>query len=144
MRPAVRSVVGSPVVGAAVFAAVLIAAGCVRSAYQPPEDPERLTVEAATDRLDIEVEKECPRLRAAERESGVAEFLLELHASGDVSRSRLRLSSGDRRMDDIFGAVTARMQFVPPADAGGQPYEGRIRAGFSCAANTASSTLELL
>ncbi|GAC1652478.1 MAG: hypothetical protein NVS4B3_14710 [Gemmatimonadaceae bacterium] len=153
---------------AAVLAVAL--AGCVSSTtryYIPDAAQPRLNLEELRDRADRLVRVECPRLlTAGQAQSGVARLVLELAPSGEVIRARIDRSSGDERMDTIFGALAAQLTVDPltgaidargsvllagpghgPAESADAPRrratEGRISIGYSCAPGAGVVTVEL-
>lgn len=130
----------------AALSLLLLSSACVtRSSreYLPSADRERFSVNAAQDELDQLMQIECARLLTDRRpESGDARISVDVDGSGTVMRSRVTASSGDQRVDDIFGAVAAQMKFEAPAD--GKPNTGRMRMGYSCSPTTTTATILLL
>jgi hypothetical protein len=113
--------------------------------YTPSVGEPRL----GTDELRAEGDRllaiECPRL-LGRSQSATAEARLAIdvdRSSGAVSRARLTRSTGDSRIDDLFGALAARLQFDPPADAKGTTVSETIGVGYSCSPQAAVTTLQL-
>ena len=134
--------------GAWCVVAALSIAACVTTTshyYVPSAGEERLNVDEARDALDQMLGAECPRLMEAKHPSAASNVLVDVDRGGAVVRAQLRNSTGDKRIDDIFGAIAARMHFeAPPANAKGDTQPGRLRIGYSCSATAAVSTVELL
>ena len=118
-----------------------------QSYFVPTPGQSRFTTDDARDEIDAVLRAECPRLLAASPPSGAASVSVDLAGSGDVQRAHITQPSSDARMDQVFGAVAARMHFKAPDAAAmkGQPtVEGRLRMGFSCAKDAAVGTVEIL
>ena len=125
---------------------LLLSSACVTRTsheYLPSADRDRLSLNAAQDELDQLMQIECARLLTDRRpESGDARLSVDLDASGTVMRSRVTASTGDERVDDMFGAVAAQMKFEAPPD--GTPKTGRMRMGYSCSPTATTVTIQLL
>ena len=132
------------------LAALLPLSACVTqtaSYFVPTPGQPRFSTDDARDEIDAVLRAECPRLLAANTPSGAASLNVDFAGSGDVQRARITQPSSDARMDQVFGAVAARMHFKAPDAAAmkGQPtVEGRLRMGFSCAKDAAVGTVEIL
>jgi hypothetical protein len=108
----------------------------VPSAGEARLDENELRVEA--DRL---LGVECDRLRGTKASvSGEGIFVLEFAATGDVQRSRVSRTTGDKELNDIFGALSARLHVDPAAPKAGSL---RMRAGYFCEPDKAITTIEL-
>src|ERR687884_411799 len=77
---------------------------------------------------------------AAAVATGTARLTVDVGADGAVTRARVRTSSGDQRVDDMFGALAARLQVDAPERG---PTTARITMGYSCAPNEAVTTIQL-
>lgn len=131
------------------FALIALASACVTSQsshFVPTPGEARLTTDEARDALDLLLAPECARLVTDRRETAEARVALEVDRSGTVQRSRIARSTGDERIDQIIGAVTARLQFEAPAgEFRGATAPGNLRVGYSCsAAGAAVATLQVL
>jgi outer membrane biosynthesis protein TonB len=123
-----------------------MAAGCVThtsTAYVPSPGEPRVTTDEARDQLDELLRIECPRLMQAGRESRVARLDLDVDREGHVLRSRIGTSTGDDRVDAMFGAVAAKLQLAPPTEMKNDVDTGHVRMGYSCSANAAVATIDL-
>lgn len=127
---------------------VLAAGACMHSVskyYVPTAGEPRLTATDLRDQADQLLGVECQRLLKGDSiATGVAQYLVEVNRGGEVTRADLRKSSGDAKIDDIFGAMAARLQFQPPANMKGDSDDGRIEIGYSCAPNIAVSTFHIM
>ena len=125
---------------------LLLSSACVTRTsheYLPSADRDRFSLNAAQDELDQLMQIECARLLTERRpESGDARLSVDLDASGMVMRSRVTASTGDERVDDMFGAVAAQMKFDAPPD--GKANTGRMRLGYSCSPTATTVTIQLL
>jgi hypothetical protein len=124
----------------------LVLAGCVTTTtryYVPTAGEARINQSQLRERLDALLRIECPRLMGSATSAlGDAGFALEVSPTGEVMRARLERSSGDARIDDIFGALVAELRFEPPATAAAVAH-GRMTVGYSCSPTTAVSTVEI-
>ena len=126
--------------------ALLIIAACTTttSYYVPSEGDSRLTPSAVRDQGEPLLETQCPRLLNGGRfATGQARIITELDRSGAVRRARITRSSGDQAMDDIFGALIARLQVDPPTGMTGETGEHPIYIGYSCAPENSAITLNI-
>jgi hypothetical protein len=103
--------------------------------------------EARLDENDVRVEAdrllsvECDRLRAGKSStSGEGTYVLDFAANGDVTRSRLSKSTRDKELDDIFGALSAKMHVEPAEQKAGSL---RMRASYYCEPDKAVTTIEM-
>ena len=121
-----------------------VAAACVTTTtkyYLPSEGEDRLSTDEVRERADDLLRVECPRLLGgATAATGTARLTVDVGADGAVTRARVRTSSGDQRVDDMFGALAARLQVDAPERG---PTTARITMGYSCAPNEAVTTVQL-
>jgi hypothetical protein len=124
----------------------LVLASCVTTTtryYVPTAGEARINQSQLRERLDALLRIECPRLMGnAASALGDAGFELDVSRTGEVMRARLERSSGDGRIDDIFGALVAELRFEPPATTE-EVARGRITVGYSCSPTAAVSTVEI-
>ena len=89
-------------------------AACVTTTetfYLPPKGASRITEDELRERANHMLHVECTRLLGDRtRSSGETELTLDLTREGDVSRVRLDGSSGDSRLDDVFGGLAATLR----------------------------------
>jgi hypothetical protein len=112
--------------------------------YVPSAGEPRLTPSALRDQGDPLLELQCPRLLNGGRvATGQARIIAELDRSGAVRRARITRSSGDQPMDDIFGALVARLQVDPPTGMSGETGEHPIFIGYSCGPENSAITLNI-
>ncbi|GAC1513833.1 MAG: hypothetical protein NVS1B4_00080 [Gemmatimonadaceae bacterium] len=120
-------------------------AGCVATTtrfYLPVAGQPRLTVDELRDRSDAFLRLECPHLLAGHpTATGVARLSVSVDPAGDVTRAQVSTSSGDERMDAIFGALAAQLSVQPPPS--GRAEDGRLRLGYSCSPSAVATTVEL-
>ena len=112
--------------------ALLALSACLgRQSYTAPSDAHRLNTFTVRDDSDAALRGECGRL-LGEKVPATGEALLHLQvaSSGAVTRAEVTRSSGDERVDDIFGRLAARLQFDPLGGDDGTT--ARIRMGYSC------------
>jgi outer membrane biosynthesis protein TonB len=129
--------------------AVATSVACVTTtstAYLPTPGQPRLSVDDARDEVDALLRTECPRLVQAGKPSQEARVTVDVGPTGDVARARLTTSTGDEQIDKIFGGVAARLHFLPPEPGAlkGPTAPGHLRMGYSCSANAAVVTIQLL
>ena len=130
------------------IALVLAPLACVKpmiaNDYEAAYRAVRLTAQEARDTLSSALRTECPRLaREGKSPTGEARVTVDVAGNGEVRRSRLTTRTEDSRVNELFGAVSARMKFDPPPDAG-DGYTGRMRMGYSCASpDIAVGTIDL-
>jgi len=127
--------------------AVVIAASCVRSTQQyfvPTAGQERIDTGGLRARGDALLAAECPRLRGDKNsDNGAADFTITVDREGNVTRARLDRSSGDERIDQFFGGLTAALQFDPPANDPGAGLESMVTMGYACSPTLAAVTFEI-
>ncbi|MGI9076281.1 MAG: hypothetical protein ACR2G6_02985 [Gemmatimonadaceae bacterium] len=127
--------------------AILIAASCTRSTqkyFVPTAGQERIDTGGLRARGDALLASECPRLRG-EKESdiGAANFTITVDRDGYVTRARLDRSSGDERIDQLFGGLTAALQFDPLANTPAAAVESAVTLGYACSPTVAAVTFEI-
>lgn len=126
----------------AVFVIAMLG-GCVTSSQQsflPDPNAARITPDEWRDRASALLAAECPRLMGTGSAAfGEAGFAVILGATGVVREAILTRSSGDERVDALFGGLSAQLQFG--RNSGGE--RAPITAGYSCAPNASVATLEL-
>ena len=72
--------------------------------------------------------------------TGEAKLKIRVAADGRVTEAEVTRSSGDERVDDIFGQAAARLQFDPmPGET-----TARIMMGYSCAPGAAVATMTVV
>ena len=126
--------------------ATLVVAACTTTTryYVPTEGEPRLTPSEIRDQGEPLLSLQCPRLLNGGRSAtGQARILTELDRSGAVRRARVTRSSGDRTMDDIFGALIARLKVDPPTGMTKDVGEHPIYIGYSCSPEMSAITLNI-
>ena len=126
--------------------ALAVTASCTTTTryYVPTEGEPRLTPNEVRDQSDALLSTQCPRLMGSERyATGEARIIVELDRSGAVQKAKVTRSSGDEAMDNIFGALIARLQVDPPTGMNGDRGEHPIYIGFSCAPENNAITLNI-
>ena len=125
---------------------ILTVAACTRTTryFVPTPGEPRLTPNEVRDQGGALLSTQCPRLLNGERYAlGEARILTDLDRSGAVQRARVTRSSGDQAMDDIFGALIARLKVDPPTGMTGDTGEHPIYIGYSCAPEMSAVTLNI-
>lgn len=124
---------------------VLLMAACVTQTsryYVAYSNDTRITPDQFRDAGDTLIGSQCGRLMGnVATQGGEARFRLEINGGGQVEKAHLARSSGDEQVDSIFGALAARLRFVPPAD--GKTLTHRIAAGYACSQSAAAVTLDI-
>lgn len=111
--------------------------------YTPSPDQPRLTIDLLRDRGHNIVRAECPRLIGVRQSvTGVAHITVDVESDGEIRRAVIQHSSGDERMDEIFGGLAAQLKVDPPANVRGETIPGTIRIGYSCSPTTGTITVE--
>ena len=124
---------------------VALVAACTTTQqyYLPAEDQPRLTTDLMRDRGHNIVRAECPRLLGVRQGvTGVAHIRVDVAADGAVRRATIAHSSGDERMDEIFGGLAAQLKVDPPAIEGSETVPGTLKLGYSCSPTTGTITIE--
>jgi hypothetical protein len=116
----------------------------VRRWYLPEAGAERMGLDELRQAADLSLRAECPRLlRGGSSATGEALLTVEVDRSGTVLRSRVERSSGDPRIDDLFGTLATRMRLDRPTSMMNDTAEGTVAMGYSCAPNAAIATIRL-
>ena len=126
--------------------ALLLVGACTTTAryYVPSDGEERLSSYQVRDQAEPLLNMQCPRLLNGGRSAmGQARIMTDLDRSGNVVRARVARSSGDQAMDDIFGALLARLKVDPPSGMTKDVQEHPIYIGFSCAPENSAITLNI-
>ncbi len=126
--------------------ALVVAVACTTTTryYVPTQGEARLTPSEVRDQGEPLLNTQCPRLLNGGRfATGQARIITELDRSGAVQRARVTRSSGDQAMDDIFGALVARLQVDPPTGMTKDTGEHPIYIGYSCAPENSAITLNI-
>ena len=129
---------------AAALMVALTLGGCVQSTarfYIATAGDTRLDENELRVEADRMLRIECDRLKGGKTSvSGEGTYVLEVAASGVVERVKLTKSTGDATLDDIFGALSARLSFEPA-----EPKAGgiRMRASYFCEPDKAITTIEM-
>lgn len=111
--------------------------------YLPSQDQPRLSTDLLRDRGHNIVRAECPRLLGARAEvTGVAHIRIDVEADGEVRRATVAHSSGDERMDEIFGGLAAQLKVDPPGNVSGETIPGSLKLGYSCSPTAGTITIE--
>jgi TonB family protein len=76
--------------------------------------------------------------------TGEASVRLVVGRDGAVRRSRVIRSSGDEQVDQMFGTLGAHLQFSPQPNMDGSEMNATMLAGYSCGADQATSTVNVL
>ena len=124
---------------------VALIVGCTTTQryFTPSEDQPRLTTDLMRDRGHNIVRAECPRLLGVrEAVTGVAHIRVDVESDGEVRRAMISHSSGDERMDEIFGGLVAQLKVDPPANVRGETIPGTLQIGYSCSPTAGTMTVE--
>jgi hypothetical protein len=132
------------------FSGVVIAAcvaGCTVSTtkfYVPTRGQSRLSVDQLRTRAGALLTVECPRLLGGRPSAfGETDFTMDVDKGGAVLRAHVDRSSGDARIDDIFGALAAQLQVDRPGSSSEYGAHQRIGIGYSCSATEADATVQM-
>ncbi len=124
-------------------ALTLVACTTTQRYFTPSDDQPRLTTDLMRDRGHNIVRAECPRLLGVRQiVTGVAHIRVDVEADGEVRRAMIAHSSGDERMDEIFGGLAAQLKVDPPANVTGETILGSLRIGYSCSPTAGTITVE--
>ena len=111
--------------------------------YKPTEGQERMSVDEARLKLDELLRVECPRLMSDGRlATGEGELKVEVDRDGNVQQAWVSRSVGDSKVDDLFAAVAATLEFESPSGMKNSTGTGRVKFGYACGQNSAVATLE--
>ena len=131
------------------LAALLLLASCTvgpRRAYVPTPALPRLSPDKLREQALALLHIECPRLLGSHRTAfGTTVLWIDLDASGAAALATLERSSGDAKIDDIFGALAAELMVHPtatPTTASGLTRRS-LTMGYACAPSTADASVEL-
>jgi hypothetical protein len=134
-------------IGLAALTATLGACGLgTRVYFLPSSEQERIGQNQLRDRADALVRAECPRLTAGQASATAAsDFRLTVDRTGDVTRADLTRSSGDERVDAMFGALVAQLRFDPPRLMRDeeQTAVALMAVGYSCSPTVQVATVQL-
>jgi hypothetical protein len=128
-------------IGAAGFAAN----GCTRTStfYVPSAGETRLNQDDFRDESDQILSVECPRLMGtSDFATGEARARIQVDKSGAVQRVQFTRPSNDERMNTVWGALAARLQFDPQEGQTEDLRTSMITIGYSCGKGTALTTLQ--
>ncbi|HKG92559.1 MAG TPA: hypothetical protein VKA84_11725 [Gemmatimonadaceae bacterium] len=133
-------------VACALSTLALAALGCTSRTtnyYKPAEGQERLSVDEARLKLDDMLRVECPRLMSGGRlATGEGELKVDVDRDGNVQQAWVSRSTGDSKVDDMFAAVAASLEFESPSGMKNDTGTGRVRIGYACGQGSAVATLE--
>jgi outer membrane biosynthesis protein TonB len=120
-----------------------VLAGCVTTQtryYVPTEGQPRMGANEMKDQAESLLRLECPRLlNGAATALGETQLVVDVGGGGQVSRARVARSSGDARVDAIFGGVLAQLEVDAPTD--GKAKSSRVQMGYSCGPDQAVVTV---
>jgi outer membrane biosynthesis protein TonB len=114
--------------------------------YLPASGQSRLSLDQLRTRAGALLTVECPRLLAGRPSAfGETDLTMDVDEQGSVLRAHVDRSSGDARIDDIFGALAAQLQLTLPSSSGSKSHGARQRIGigYSCSATEAEATVQL-
>jgi TonB family protein len=124
-------------------ALAVVACTTTQQYFTPSDDQPRLTTDLMRDRGHNIVRAECPRLLGVRQTAtGVAHIRVDVESDGEVRRAMIAHSSGDERMDEIFGGLAAQLKVDPPANVQGETIPGTLKLGFSCSPTEGTITVE--
>ena len=130
---------------AAAFAVLLLfAGGCMHATakyYVPTAGDSRLDENELRVEAESLLRVECDRLKGGKASvSGEGTYVLDVSPTGSVQRVKVSHSTGDAALDDIFGALSARLDLGSvEGKAGGI----RMRASYFCEQDKAITTIEM-
>ena len=125
------------------LALAIVACTTTQQFYLPSEDQPRLTADLLRDRGHNIVRAECPRLLGVRQSvTGVAHIKVDVGSDAGVKSATIAHSSGDERMDEIFGGLAAQLKVDPPANAASPTIPGTLKLGFSCSPTAGTMTVE--
>lgn len=136
-----RSAASRRLASVTLLALGLLAAACSRPTYTAPYQAARLNTGGIRDVSEEQLRAECDRLIATKTPpTGEASLIIQVAPDGKVTTAKITRSSGDQRVDDIFGQAAARLQFDPmPGEA-----TARIKMGWSCSPGNAVTTMTVV
>ncbi|HEX6535145.1 MAG TPA: hypothetical protein VF041_11130 [Gemmatimonadaceae bacterium] len=121
----------------------MMAAACATAEryYVPTTEEARITLDEMREHTDAILHVECPRLlRGRTMVYGEAELTLDIDSAGDVRRASLAHGSPSQRIDDVLGALAARLHLPRLGGAGAS---ATLVAGWACAPMAETTTLRL-
>lgn len=128
----------------AVAAVLPVLAACMSSSakyYVPTAGDTRLDENELRTEAERLLRVECERLKGGKSSvSGEGTFVLDVSATGSVQRVKVSRSTGDSALDDIFGALSARLDVEPLEPKAGSI---RMRASYFCEPDKAITTIEM-
>jgi TonB family protein len=125
------------------LALAVVACTTTQQYFLPSDDQPRMTTDLMRDRGHNIVRAECPRLLGVRQAvTGVAHIRVDVAADGEVRRATIAHSSGDERMDEIFGGLAAQLKVDPPGNAGTETIPGTLKLGYSCSPTSGTITVE--
>lgn len=99
----------------------VISTGCVLNTtrfYVPTTGDRRITLDQMRSIADVMLPIECPRVVHGKNSVfATTDITLDVDSVGSVQRAEIERGSGDAALDDVFGALAARLQLQPPPDA---------------------------
>ncbi|MEJ7809889.1 MAG: TonB family protein [Gemmatimonadaceae bacterium] len=120
-------------------------AACVTATsrvYLPTEEQGRFSSDQLRDRADAFLGAECARLMGNNRSAaGSANYSVIVDAKGQVTEARMQRTSGDERLDQIFGALAAQLAFPPPEPPAATT--AGVTIGYSCSPGASVSSVQL-
>src|SRR5688572_14972558 len=123
--------------------ALVAACTTTQQYFLPSDDQPRMTTDLMRDRGHNIVRAECSRLLGVRQAvTGVATIRVDVGTDGAVRRAMIAHSSGDERMDEIFGGLAAQLKVDPPANAGSETLPGTLKLGYSCSPTAGTITVE--
>jgi hypothetical protein len=117
--------------------------GCMSTAryYVPTAGDPRIDENELRSEADRLLRIECERLKGGKTSvSGEGTFVLDVSAQGSVHRVKISRSTGDAALDDIFGALSARLDVEPLEPKAGSI---RMRASYFCEPDKVITTIEM-
>ena len=123
--------------------ALVAACTTTQQYFLPSDDQPRMTTDLMRDRGHNIVRAECSRLLGVRQSvTGVATIRVDVGTDGAVRRAMIAHTSGDERMDEIFGGLAAQLKVDPPAAAGNETIPGTLKLGYSCSPTAGTITVE--
>jgi hypothetical protein len=122
------------------------AAACTRTStyYVPTAGETRLNQDDFRDESDRILSVECPRLMGTnDFATGEARARIQIDKSGAVQRVQFTRPSNDERINTVWGALAARLQFDPQEGQSEDLRTSMITIGYSCGKGTALTTLQI-
>ena len=124
----------------------LVLIACVSSStitYLPSPEQPRLGLDEGRAMIARFIGLECDRLFAANLAVRQVDVVVVTDSAGLARSAELRGSTGDERANGVIGAVAAQLNLgSPPSSASGGAGSTALRAGYSCAPEGVTATLE--